>query len=497
MELEHTTVKELKLLDSAAREQPVEFDLALPEYYPPVGRILKCFVTPTEEAVTFADGRVSVAGCAAMRLLYADDENRLHCYRTEAKYTKILQTDARDANAAVLVSQDVRTINCRALGPKRVEIKANISVRAALLGIAETETVSAAGEDLQLRAETADYCEPVCVYERDFLAEDFVRREANGQKLRTVISACASPVPEKTEIVANKLMIRGKDTVTVLCAGEEGSVVSCELSVPFSEVLDCYGVGEDTACEVLFTRCEAEVSLPEEGDDAFDVTVSHRLLLLASRRRPLTCVSDAYPLRGDAECRFTEALPARSFAQTSEEARLSAVLEAYEDGGFTVKCVFISDVSFTADDTVNGKTEGTLCFNVVIADGENRLSLLSRTAVFSHPYPDGSRCVACGVTAKDPTAEALPDGKIAVSCTLSFRMLTQTGERTRLLTEVKEAEAAGDARPRRAVIYFAEKGEPLWNIAKENRSSVAEIKALNSLSSDVVESDARLIFSGF
>ena len=148
MELEHTTVKELKLLDSAAREQPVEFDLALPEYYPPVGRILKCFVTPTEEAVTFADGRVSVAGCAAMRLLYADDENRLHCYRTEAKYTKILQTDARDANAAVLVSQDVRTINCRALGPKRVEIKANISVRAVLLGIAETETVSAAGEDL-------------------------------------------------------------------------------------------------------------------------------------------------------------------------------------------------------------------------------------------------------------------------------------------------------------------------------------------------------------
>ena len=53
MELEHTTVKELKLLDSAAREQPVEFDLALPEYYPPVGRILKCFVTPTEARSTF------------------------------------------------------------------------------------------------------------------------------------------------------------------------------------------------------------------------------------------------------------------------------------------------------------------------------------------------------------------------------------------------------------------------------------------------------------
>ena len=64
MELEYATVKELKTYDSTVREQPVEADIVLPEYYPAIGKILKCLVEPSEESVTFADSRVSVAGTA-------------------------------------------------------------------------------------------------------------------------------------------------------------------------------------------------------------------------------------------------------------------------------------------------------------------------------------------------------------------------------------------------------------------------------------------------
>ena len=204
MELEFTTVKELRQFDSTVREQPIEADVILPEYFPPVGRILKCFVTPTEESVAFADGRVSVAGAAAVRLLYADDEGGLHCYQTETKYTKILPTECRDEKAAVKVTQEVRALNCRALGPKRVEIKANIAVRAELWGVAETAAVCGpVGGDLQLRTETAEYAEPLCVCFRDFTENDSLRCEAGGKKLRTVIDVSAVPVVEKMEAVSS------------------------------------------------------------------------------------------------------------------------------------------------------------------------------------------------------------------------------------------------------------------------------------------------------
>ena len=497
MELEQTTVKELKLLDSAAREQPVEADILLPEYYPPVGRILKCFVSPSEEAVAFADGRVSVAGAAAVRLLYTDDANQVFCYETETKYTKILPTEVRGTQAAVRVTQDVRTLNCRALGPKRVEVRASIAVKAELLGIAETAAITAAGDHWQLRAETADCCEPVCVYCREFTQTASERRDAGGRRLRTVIAAWAVPSPEQTDTVANKLMVRGKSSVTVVCADEDGGVGSYELSLPFSEVLDCYGVGDHTAVSVTPLQCRAEVSLPEGADNTFDVTVRTQLLVLATQNRALTCVSDAYSLSGEAECRFAELSPARSFSQSVSEERVAAELEAYEDGGFSVKSVFVSDVSCAAADGADkGGVEGSLCFNVLIADSENRLSLLTKTAAFSCPPPESARCVACGVSVKNPAGETLPGGKIGLSCVLSCHLLTQTGERVRVLTEVREGEGVA-ARQERAVVYFAEKGESLWDIAKENRTSVANIKAYNSLSSEVLEEDTRLVFACF
>lgn len=498
MDLEHTTVKELKLLDSTVREQPVEADLVLPEYYPPIGRIMKCFVCPTEEAVTFADGRVSVAGTVSVRLLYSDNENGLHCYQTESKYTKILQTDVHDDQAAVRVSQTVRTLNCRALGPKRVEIKTNIAVKAELWGILSTETVTSAGPALQLLSETKAYSQPVCVYCRAFDTTDTVRCEAGGKTLRTVIAYSVSAVLENTERVPNKILLRGKNMVTVVCADAEGAVGSYEFSVPFSEVLDCYGVSEQTDCYVMFTNSRAEVLLPEDGDNSFDITVGNALLILAAEHKELVCVSDAYSLYGDTECRFSELTPAISFAQTVEEEKLSASLEAFEDGSFTVKSVFSSDVFCAASDhSDNACLEGSLCVNVLIADSENRLSLLSKHVAFTHPLPVGCRCVACEVVPKNMTCETLSGGKIAVSCMLSYQMLTCNGEQIRLLTDVKTNEEKAAVRQERAVIYFAEKGETLWNIAKENRTSVSNIKNYNSLSSEVVEADTRLIFAGY
>lgn len=501
MELEFTTVKELRQFDSTVREQPIEADVILPEYFPAVGRILRSFVEPTEESVAFADGRVSVAGTAAVRLLYADDEGGLHCYQTETKYTKILPTECRDEKAAVKVTQEVRSLNCRALGPRRVEIKAGVCVRAELWGVTETAAVCGPAEgDLQMRTETAEYAEPICVCFRNFTENDSLRCEAGGKKLRTVIAVSAVPVVEKLEAVSNKLMVRGQDRISLICAAEDGTVGSYELSAPFSEVLDCYGVNETAACHVLFTRCEAEVLPAEEPENTFETTVRHTLLILAETRRELVYASDAYSLRTGTECRFSEVFPAFSLSQETAEERITAELEAFDEGGFTIRSVFVSDVSCSASDAPErGAVDGSLCFNTLVADGGGRCALLTKTVAFSHPVPQGSRCIACDVTVRSAAGEAVNAGTIALSCVLSFSMLTRTGERVRMLTEVREREdePVSSDRKERAVVYFAEKGESLWNIAKENRAAVAALREMNGLTADIIESDTRLVFSCF
>ena len=498
MELEYATIKELKTYDSAVREQPVEADIALPEYYPAIGKILKCLVTPSEESVTFADGRVSVAGSAAVRLLYADEENKLCCYKTATKYTKILPTDIRDENAAVRVTQDVRAVSYRALGPKRVEIKAGVAVKAEFFGVAETRVVSSAEGAVQLLGKTAECRSLVCVYCRDFTESEENRVETGGKKLRFVLAASAVPVVEKTEIISNKIMVRGQDRVTALCAAEDGSVGSYEVTVPFSEVLDCYGVSEHTDCNVVFFRTEAEVEPVEDAENRLLVTVKNKLLVLATEPKTVGYVTDAYSLRGEAACRYTQATLSRGLAQAEEEETVSAEAEAFEEGGFTVQAVFADDISCSVQKTQNGCTaEGAVCFNALLRDSENRCSLIAKTVTFSHRIAASGRCVECSVAARNAVGEALPGGKLALSCVLAFHVLTEDGEEVRALTELTVKEEAAEPQHERAVVYFGEKGESLWDIAKDNRTSVDAIKAYNALSADVLEADTRLIFAGY
>lgn len=495
MELEFATVKELKLFDSAVREQPIEADLVLPEYYPPIGRILKCFASPSEEAVTLAEGRVSVAGAATLRLLYADAENRLHCFQTETKYTKILQADCRCEQAAVRVTQDVRSVACRALGPKRVEIKASVAVRAELLGAAEDRVVTGADAQVQLLTRKTEYCEPACVHCREFTDSDTARFETAG-RLTAVVAVSAVPLPEKTEAVSNKLLLRGRTLVTAVCAAEDGAVTQVECSVPFSEVLDCYGVSEETDCRVVFSRCEAEVTLPEDGGGDAEVTVRNKVLIVAATQKELSCVTDAYAVGCEAEPAFCELTPARAITVLAEEETVSAETDS-DDEVASVQSVFVTDLSWAVSGGPEGDSaEGTLCFNALCRDAEGRFSLTSRTVTFGHRFPAGLRCVVCEAAVKNLTGERSADGKLRFGCALVFTVLTASGERLRMLTGLKEGEKAAGPRQERAVVYFAEKGERLWDIAKENRTSVEAIRTMNSLSGDVIENDARLIFSG-
>ena len=498
MELEYATIRELKTYDSAVREQPVEADIVLPEYYPAIGKILKCLVEPSEESVTFADGRVSVAGTAAVRLLYADEENKLCCYSTATKYTKILPTEVRDENAAVRVTQDVRTVSYRALGPKRVEIKAAVAVKAEFFGVAENRIVSAADGNLQLLGKTAECRSLVCAYCRDFTESEESRVEAGGKTLQFVLAANAVPVVEKTEIISNKIMVRGRNRVTALCAADDGSVGSYEMIVPFSEVLDCYGVGENTDCAVVFSRTEAEVEPVEDADNRLLATVKNKLLVLATEPETVRYVTDAYSLRGEAACRYAQVTLCKVLAQADEEETVTAEAEAFEEGGFSVLAVFADGVACSVQKTQGGFTaEGAVCFNALLRDSEDRCSLIAKTVTFSHRIGAAGRCVECAVTARNVSGEALSGGKLALSCVLAFRVLTEDGEEVRALTELTVQEEAAEPQHERAVVYFGEKGESLWDIAKDNRTSVEAIKTFNALSADVLETDTRLIFAGF
>ena len=124
MQTQNKTIKTKAAVFSDIKEQAVEADLILPDYYPDISKILKCSVNLSTEAVTVSGDRISVAGTALIKLVFCGDDKSINVYETQAKYTKILQCSDIEATDIVDVMQTAGALNYKALGPKRVEVRA-------------------------------------------------------------------------------------------------------------------------------------------------------------------------------------------------------------------------------------------------------------------------------------------------------------------------------------------------------------------------------------
>ena len=126
-----TDKKQINILtrkDTLYGQQNIDSDFILPDYYADINKILKCTIKPFNEAVNCSTDKISVAGIAFVSLLYMGDDKKLYNYESEIKYSKVLQANEIEANDNILVQQSVESSNFRALGPKRIEFRANIMI---------------------------------------------------------------------------------------------------------------------------------------------------------------------------------------------------------------------------------------------------------------------------------------------------------------------------------------------------------------------------------
>ena len=72
-----------------------------------------------------------------------------------------------------------------------------------------------------------------------------------------------------------------------------------------------------------------------------------------------------------------------------------------------------------------------------------------------------------------------------------------SNDEQKMLYSIDFKEADSSQPNENVVIYYAHSGEKLWDIAKENRSTVDKISAVNNISSDVIRQDCVLVFPNF
>ena len=474
----------------------------VPDYCPDIARIIDASGCLFLRKYELTDGKVSVSGSIKMTLLYmAEDGIRSLDYAIPLDYT----LEGRLSGASeVMLEGKIDSCEVRMLNPRKVFSRVSVNVCVTPYAPA---TITACGDVAEKEAykietlcETHEVSLIQAVREKDFVFSDEVVLSSTKEPIRDILRTKSKLRVTECRSVGNKLILKGIACLDMLYLTQGGTLAQLSSELPFSQIIDGLdGADGELSCDAALrlTGCEVRIGSESAPDDAH--TVSLKLMICAfvllRRTQKLCCIADLYSTAYDlsAKSEQVELSPSpETFVRTQ------TVREQIETG-VAVQSILCADVSFgsaalTQSDT--GSTLRTSALIKVLYLDESGSPLLAERRVEVTLDTDVSavlraavRCVCAG----DISASISASG-IEVRFPAEFTLISSVAPCYPCLTALSaEERKEPDGETPSLVLRMLKRGESLWNLAKQYRTTVEEILKANELTEEAAAAIGQML----
>ena len=472
----------------STREESAE--TIVPDYSPDVARIVDVSACLLPRSQTIADGRLSVEGSIRLTLLFMAEETQ---GLRSLEYTVPFEQSERLPDGCEKASVEGRVCNpeVRLLNPRKLFTRLDVEWRFTPYC---RETLSVCGE---IPDQEAYAIETLCekhevsliraIGEKDFVFSDELTIPSGREPICELLCTRIKPRVTETKSIGSKAVLKGVVCVSLLYATEAGKLCSYAEELPFSQILDGVAEGEsgDVSASTVLNLSGCEIHTGGEGNGGGH-TVSVKLFMNAfvvlRGTQTVNCITDLYSTAYEFDAQ-TERV---ELWHEPETLTVTQSVREQLDTGTEVKCVLSMDV----------------CFGGASARQEGERSVLRAAAAVSALYLDESDVPRAASRRIEVTAESAISGDVQVEAVCSgditaninangielrfpvdFTVLSAEATPCVCLTELsaEKPDAQGCDSPSLVLRALCE-GETLWDVAKQYRTTIAEILSANELS---------------
>lgn len=486
-------------------EQAVDVDFTLPDYCPDIGKLLKCRMEPmiTSREVNF-DSLV-VEGNARISVIYLDDrDKKIRCCDRNYPFKASVPYDNTTENVTLLVDTHIDYVNCRAVSQRKLDIHGAFTLHlTAVCAKAMEFMTDAQGEGLRLRKCSRDISDLVCCTQCGFDISEAMELGEGKPPISSVIRTDTVLCMEECKAIANKLIVKGDAIFSMVYCSEQGDEPEhMEYMIPFNQFFDVAGIDESCMIDLKMNCDSVEVSLRTDADGEYrriDVDIRAVANIRAYRARHIEWITDAYSVAYETNCRQKQIKPERLCSTVYDTVIFKQTVDTGDvkiDGICDLWCsVMDSRSNWREGKTV---TTGNLAVCMMIRDPRQGVVYVEKNVRFDCAVAQEASGQMlrpeCTVHVKSCGYTITSDNKVEIQVELCVNSSLYEEMPTRLVDSVELDEnrpKSAESRPA-AVLYFAESGEELWDIAREYNSSVEAIREDNDIDGDAVI-DSRLL----
>lgn len=493
----------LTVLDTVA-EQLADVDLTLPDYCPDIEKILKCALTPKIQSKTLSGGQLQIDGVCVVSVLYVESGKKtIRCCEQTVTFSQSFTVRDAGESDIVLTKTKPEYINCRALSPRRMVIHGAFSLYAKVIAVQKNELYTPPEEqNLEVLTQTMRLSDLKSNCQEQFTVSEEIS-VAGKPPVEAVLYSKVTAGITDAKAVSGKLMLNGEISVRLfyLTNIETGETAKLDYLLPFSQIIDCAGMGDDTdnllCCEVLSydirlkndmlsenpaVAFDASLCVSAQGYFSADEQIAEDVFSTEFAAVPQFCTLKTVTQARPVSDTFMEKLTAKI-----DNTKISKVLDIYAD--------YVTLEAAPSDGGLTAKGKINLC--ILALNDENFPVFIERGCEYERRLGSAEGCnlmlFDCA-RVLSISYRLSDENSIDIRCELKIEGGALNSDNTKAVCgaeifEDRPVEPDNCA----LVLYYASAGERLWDIAKEHNTKPALLQSENAPVEAVLDSDKMLL----
>ena len=482
-----------KTVFNRSAEQSIDIDFVLPDYYPSVNKVLKCKTMPRITASAINGQTLTSEGTLNILLMYVSSDNQVCSYEHIFNFNKSFELDDDYSDCIPRCQAQEEYMNCRLINERKVELHGALGITANVRK-KHTEKVicDIDGGNMVVNRGVTPATSLIGMAEKYMNIEEDIEL-GNGQpSIRYLLRYDARAYNIDCKIISGKIVAKGEMSVMVLyCAQEGNTPQTLRTSIPFSQIIDIEAINDTCECECYVDVAGLEIK-PRTSvtGETRNLTVCAKLRFSANAtcNNDVPVIYDAFSTKYNSDVTFNDITFEKILKTINDKFISKSNVDLNVSGVNSVIdlwCEPVINGCVFKDDEIKANGEIKVC--MIINDKDDCPIYLEKSFEFeyAHPFKNGDENIFCNAKAavSKTSFTLLNNNCLEVTAEVAVTITAINKIKLSLVTDAKIDEQAKkeSCRDCAMIIYYANEGEKVWDIARKYNSSPDEIAEINSI----------------
>ncbi len=504
MDIQKKDVTISKNVDPVESSVVVDSDAIVNDSKPDLLKVLHVDPHIKISKVDMLGGRMMVSGRVTYKILCLPENGTgVFSLSSGADFSHMIENSDFAEGMYCDVTADTDQIETQIINSRKLKIKSVLSITAnASMPFSVSLPSEICGDNIETKTASFGGLRKV-LQKRDMITiNELLPLPAGKPNIGTLLKSDVSLRNKDIKVISGKVIAKGEVVVLNLYVPENGgNIVFCEHCLPFTEILDAEGVNEEHYCKVDIDMDDCDFSLSTDPDGDIRVigaNICMSVKINADEPLSETAICDVYSLTQDLDISYDShkfSLPVCN-ATSSHTLRESLSVSDNISSVYNITAKPYVSSSSVYDNTV--VTEGYIDACVLYISSDEDAPVASKN--FEIPFKvetaaDGATegCTAsCSTDVNHISYNIASSGEVDVRIVLCCNnYVCKTGS-TDIIDKIDVRERQ-EQDSSSIVIYFVQKGDCLWDIAKRYHTKIDYIKELNGESCENLTEGTQLL----